>query len=98
MLVSSLVVPGWVAGAALLEVVGGLPLLTPMSEIAGRLSVQHASQILLQTRGVLLGGIAGVEPAHVVVVGAALDANPHLAQGVNVRGGEVVLEAIKTKT
>ena len=69
MLVSSLVVPGWVAGAALLEVVGGLPLLTPMSEIAGRLSVQHASQILLQTRGVLLGGIAGVEPAHVVVVG-----------------------------
>ena len=31
-------------------------------------------------------------------VDAALDANPHLAQGVNVRGGEVVLEAIKTKT
>lgn len=61
-------VPGWVAGAALLEVVGGLPLLTPMSKIAGRLSVQHASQILLQTRGVLLGGIAEVEPAHVVVL------------------------------
>lgn len=31
-------------------------------------------------------------------VDAALDANPHLAQGVNVRGGEVVHEAIKTKT
>lgn len=33
-----------------------------------------------------------------VIDDAALDANPHLAQGVNVRGGEVVLEAIKTKT
>jgi alanine dehydrogenase len=50
-----------------------LPLLTPMSEIAGRLSIQTgatALQLINGGRGTLLGGIPGVRPAKVVVLGA----------------------------
>lgn len=52
---------------------GGLPLLAPMSEIAGRMSPQVGAAHLERERGgrgVLLGGAPGVAPAHVVVVGA----------------------------
>ena len=51
---------------------GSLPLLTPMSEVAGRLSVQIGAHLLESTcggRGVLLGGVTGVERANVVIVG-----------------------------
>lgn len=52
---------------------GGLPLLHPMSEVAGRMAPQVGAHYLEGPhggRGVLMGGIAGVLPAHVVVVGA----------------------------
>ena len=52
---------------------GALPLLAPMSEVAGRLSVQVGAYHLMRThggRGVLMGGVPGVKPADVVVVGA----------------------------
>ncbi len=51
---------------------GGLPLLTPMSEIAGRLSVQAGAHYLEKTqggKGILLGGLSGVEPAKVLILG-----------------------------
>ncbi|MCU0499946.1 MAG: alanine dehydrogenase [Anaerolineae bacterium] len=51
---------------------GKLPLLEPMSEVAGRMSVQVVSHYLEKTqggRGVLLGGIPGVKPAHIVILG-----------------------------
>ena len=51
---------------------GTLPLLTPMSEIAGRMAVQVGAYFLQKEhngRGVLLGGVPGVEPANVVVLG-----------------------------
>ena len=51
---------------------GGLPLLTPMSEVAGRMSVIVGSHYLQKTeggRGVLLGGVPGVRPALVVILG-----------------------------
>ncbi len=51
---------------------GSLPLLTPMSEVAGRMSIQQAAKYLEMTsggRGVLMGGVPGVEPATVVVIG-----------------------------
>ena len=54
---------------------GSLPMLTPMSEIAGKLAVQVGAHYLERTqggRGVLLGGVPGVEPAHVVVLGAGV--------------------------
>lgn len=52
---------------------GSLPLLAPMSEIAGRLAPQMGAEFLERHkggRGVLLGGASGVAPAHVVVIGA----------------------------
>jgi len=52
---------------------GRLPVLRPMSEVAGRLAVQEGANYLEKSyggRGVLLGGIPGVEPGHVVVLGA----------------------------
>ena len=52
---------------------GRLPLLEPMSEVAGRMSAQVVSHYLERHkggRGVLLGGVPGVAPAHVVVLGA----------------------------
>ena len=51
---------------------GGLPLLAPMSEVAGRLSVQVAAQSLEKHnggKGLLMGGVPGVAPARVVVIG-----------------------------
>ncbi|BBX63912.1 alanine dehydrogenase [Mycobacterium saskatchewanense] len=52
---------------------GTLPLLAPMSEVAGRLSAQVGAYHLMRThggRGVLMGGVPGVKPADVMVVGA----------------------------
>ena len=54
---------------------GGLPLLAPMSEVAGRMSVQAAAHSLERAhggRGMLLGGVPGVAPAKVVILGAGV--------------------------
>jgi len=54
---------------------GGLPLLTPMSEVAGRMSVQVGAMLLESFnggRGVLLGGVPGVPPADVVIIGGGI--------------------------
>jgi alanine dehydrogenase len=52
---------------------GRLPLLIPMSEVAGRMSIQEGAKYLEKPqmgRGILLGGVPGVAPAHVTVLGA----------------------------
>ncbi|MDE6317114.1 MAG: alanine dehydrogenase [Muribaculaceae bacterium] len=54
---------------------GGLPLLIPMSEVAGRMSVQEGCRFLEKPqggRGVLLGGVPGVKPAKVLVLGGGI--------------------------
>ncbi len=54
---------------------GGLPLLAPMSEVAGRMSVQAGAYFLEKTHGghgILLGGVPGVDPAKVVVIGGGV--------------------------
>jgi alanine dehydrogenase len=54
---------------------GSLPLLTPMSEVAGRMSIQIGAQFLEKTnggKGVLLGGVPGVTPANVVIIGGGI--------------------------
>jgi alanine dehydrogenase len=54
---------------------GELPLLTPMSEVAGRMAVQEGAKYLEKVyggRGVLLGGVPGVEPAEVVIIGGGV--------------------------
>ena len=54
---------------------GGLPLLAPMSEVAGRMAVQAGAAHLEKSKGgmgVLLGGVPGVAAAHVVIIGAGM--------------------------
>jgi alanine dehydrogenase len=54
---------------------GRLPLLTPMSEVAGRMSIQEGAKYLerpQQGRGILLGGVPGVAPAHITVLGGGI--------------------------
>ncbi|WP_318502845.1 alanine dehydrogenase [Bacillus sp. T3] len=54
---------------------GALPLLTPMSEVAGRMAVQIGAQYLEKHKGgkgILLGGVPGVEPAEVTIIGGGI--------------------------
>lgn len=54
---------------------GSLPLLIPMSEVAGRMAIQEGAKYLekpMKGRGVLLGGVPGVKPAKVLVLGAGI--------------------------
>jgi alanine dehydrogenase len=54
---------------------GRLPLLTPMSEIAGKMSIQEGAKYLEKPqmgRGILLGGVPGVAPANVLILGAGI--------------------------
>ena len=69
---------------------GGLPLLAPMSEVAGRMSIQagaHALEIAQGGSGVLLGGVPGVEPAEVMVIGGGVVGinAARMAMGMNAR-------------
>jgi len=54
---------------------GSLPLLIPMSEVAGRMSVHEGAKYLEREnggRGILLGGVPGVDPGHIVVIGGGI--------------------------
>jgi alanine dehydrogenase len=54
---------------------GTLPLLTPMSEVAGRMSIQEGARFLERPqmgRGILLGGVPGVAPAHITIIGGGV--------------------------
>jgi len=54
---------------------GRLPLLTPMSEVAGRMSIQQGAKYLERPqmgRGILLGGVPGVAPAHITILGGGI--------------------------
>jgi alanine dehydrogenase len=64
-----------VAYETLADGAGRLPLLTPMSEVAGKMSIQEGAKYLekpMMGRGILLGGVAGVEPANVLVLGGGV--------------------------
>lgn len=72
---------------------GALPLLAPMSEIAGRMAAQAGAHYLERPRGgrgVLLGGVPGVSPASVVVIGAGM-AGTNAAQIAAGMGGQVAV-------
>jgi alanine dehydrogenase len=69
---------------------GALPLLAPMSEVAGRLAAQVGAYHLMRThggRGVLMGGVPGVAPANVVVIGGGMagDNAAAVAKGMGAR-------------
>lgn len=64
-----------VAYETLTDELGRLPLLTPMSEVAGRMSIQEGAKCLekpMEGRGILLSGVAGVEPAKVTILGGGV--------------------------
>ncbi len=72
---------------------GGLPLLAPMSEVAGRLAVQAGARCLEKSAGgmgVLLGGVPGVEPGRIVILGAGV-VGTNAAQMAAGTGAQVVV-------
>ncbi len=72
---------------------GSLPLLTPMSEVAGRMAVQEAAKYVERAhggRGLLLGGVPGVDPGTVVVIGGGV-VGTHAAQMACGLGAKVYL-------
>lgn len=71
---------------------GRLPLLTPMSEVAGKMSVQEGAKYLerpMNGRGILLGGVSGVRPAAVLILGAGV-VGAHAAAIASALGARVV--------
>ncbi|WP_287419247.1 alanine dehydrogenase [Reinekea sp.] len=74
---------------------GQLPLLAPMSEVAGRMSIQAGAHSLEKAQGgmgLLLGGVPGVEPATVVVIGAGVVGQNAVAMAVGTGADIVVLD------
>jgi alanine dehydrogenase len=70
---------------------GGLPLLAPMSEVAGRLAIEAAGSALQRHnggRGLLIGGVPGVQPARIVVIGGGV-VGTHAARMAVGLGAEV---------
>ena len=81
---------------------GSLPILTPMSEVAGRMSIQIGAQYLEKThggRGKLLGGVAGVRPSDVTIIGAGVvgtnAAQMALGMGANVMVLDIDTERLR---
>jgi alanine dehydrogenase len=74
---------------------GGLPLLAPMSEVAGRMAVQAGAAHLEKSKGgmgVLLGGVPGVPAAHVVILGAGVVGTHALQMAVGMGAKVTVLD------
>ena len=64
-----------IAYETIFDSLGRLPLLTPMSEVAGKMSIQEGAKYLerpMMGRGILLGGVPGVEPAEVLIIGGGI--------------------------
>ena len=81
---------------------GTLPLLTPMSEVAGRMSIQEGAKYLerpFDGRGILLGGVPGVLPANVVILGGGIvganAAKVAAGLGANVRILDINLDRLR---
>jgi len=82
-----------VAYETVTDATGGLPLLAPMSEVAGRLSIEAAGTALKAYnggRGVLMGGVPGVAPARIVVLGGGV-VGTHAARMAVGLGAEVTI-------
>ncbi len=74
---------------------GGLPLLAPMSEVAGRMAIQAGAAHLEKSKGgmgLLLGGVPGVAPGHVVIIGAGVVGTNALQMAVGIGARVTVLD------
>ena len=81
---------------------GGLPLLTPMSEVAGRMSIQEGAKFLerpQEGRGILLSGVPGVAPAEIAILGGGVvgsnAAKVAAGLGANVRILDINLDRLR---
>ncbi|EGR2413626.1 alanine dehydrogenase [Vibrio cholerae] len=75
--------------------IGRLPLLAPMSEVAGRMSIQAGAQTLEKSRGgsgLLLGGVPGVAPAKVVVLGGGVVGANAARMAIGLRADVTILD------
>jgi alanine dehydrogenase len=74
---------------------GGLPLLAPMSEVAGRLSLEAAATALKRPsggRGILIGGVPGVEPARILILGGGVVGTNAARVAVGLGANVVILD------
>jgi alanine dehydrogenase len=74
---------------------GSLPLLTPMSEVAGRMSIQVGAASLQKANGgfgILLGGVPGVPPAKVVILGGGVSGTHAAEMAVGLRADVTVVD------
>lgn len=74
---------------------GRLPLLTPMSEVAGRIAIQagaHALHMVCGGRGVLLGGVPGVTPGKVVIIGGGVVGTQAAKMAVGLKADVTILD------
>ena len=74
---------------------GGLPLLAPMSEVAGRMAIQAGAAHLEKSKGgmgLLLGGVPGVAPGHIVIIGAGVVGTNALQMAVGTGARVTVLD------
>lgn len=79
---------------------GGLPLLTPMSQVAGRMSIQagaHCLEMAQGGSGVLLGGVPGVAPANVVVIGGGVVGTNAVRMAMGMEARVIVLDKSLTR-
>jgi alanine dehydrogenase len=74
---------------------GGLPLLAPMSEVAGRMSVQAGAAHLEKSKGgmgLLLGGVPGVAPGHIAIIGAGVVGTNALQMAMGIGARVTILD------
>ena len=74
---------------------GSLPLLTPMSEVAGRMATQEGAKYLekpMDGRGILLGGVTGVEPANVLIIGGGISGTEAAKMAVGLQANVTILD------
>src|SRR5215468_2191240 len=74
---------------------GGLPLLAPMSEVAGRMSIQVGAHCLEKAQGgagILLGGVPGVAPARVIIIGGGVSGTHAARMAIGMEAKVTVLD------
>ncbi|HLF67669.1 MAG TPA: alanine dehydrogenase, partial [Gammaproteobacteria bacterium] len=84
-----------IAYETITDIHGGLPLLAPMSQIAGRMSIQVAAHYLEEPcggSGILLGGIPGIAPAEVLVLGAGQAGSNALRMAIGMEARVTVID------
>jgi len=87
-----------VAYETLRDADGRLPLLIPMSEVAGKMSIQEGAKYLekpMMGRGILLGGVAGVEPANVLILGGGIVGTVAAGMGADVIIMDISLDRLR---